>query len=135
MVREFGKLVLAVQHDNEDIFNTNNSINIIYTQFNDQTVLFQIIQSSISHLFVLILNIKHFYLTHRWWGYQVLPLWARVDQRTIVMKGYSINRASLSDCLSFSGHSCSGVLTLCIEAVSVFYNPRRLTSKIDLKIQ
>ena len=36
----------------------------IYTQLNDQVVLFQVIQFSISHLFVLSLNVKKFYLTH-----------------------------------------------------------------------
>ena len=36
-----------------------------YTQFNDQTLLFQTIQFSISHLFALSLNVKAFYLTQR----------------------------------------------------------------------
>ena len=36
-----------------------------YTQLNEQTVLFLLIQFSISHLFALSLNVKHFYLTHR----------------------------------------------------------------------
>ena len=47
---------------------TNNSIihqSFIYTQLNDQTVLFQAIQFSISHLFARCLNAKQFYLTHR----------------------------------------------------------------------
>ena len=35
-----------------------------YTQLNDQTVLFQIIQFNISHLFAFSLNVKVFYLTH-----------------------------------------------------------------------
>ena len=46
----------------------NNSIkhhSFVCTQLNDQTVLFQMIQFSISHLFVLSLNVKQFYLTHR----------------------------------------------------------------------
>ena len=37
----------------------------VYTQFNDQTGLFQTIQFSISHLFALSLNVKQFYLIHR----------------------------------------------------------------------
>ena len=51
----------------------NNSIKhqpFVYTQLNDQTVLFQVIQFSISHLFALSLNVKvhslnvkQFYLT------------------------------------------------------------------------
>ena len=47
---------------------TNNSIkhqSFVYTQLNDQTVLFQTTQFSTSHLFALSLNIKQFYLTHR----------------------------------------------------------------------
>ena len=43
-----------------------SNISHLFTQFNEQTVLFQTIQFSISHLFALSLNIKHFYLTHRW---------------------------------------------------------------------
>ena len=38
----------------------------LLTQLNDQTVLFQTIQFSTSHLFVLSLNVKQFYLTQRW---------------------------------------------------------------------
>ena len=48
---------------------TNNSIkhqSFLYPQINDQTVLFLAIQFSISHLVVLCLNIKQFYLTHRY---------------------------------------------------------------------
>ena len=49
------------------LFITNNSIKqpFVYTQLNDQTVLFQTIQSSISHMFALSLNVKKFYLTNR----------------------------------------------------------------------
>ena len=46
----------------------NNSIkyqSFVYTQLNGQTVLFQIIQFSISHLFALSLNVKQFYFIHR----------------------------------------------------------------------
>ena len=46
---------------------TNSSIkhqSFVYTEFNDQTVLFQIIQFNKSHLFALSLNVKQFYLTH-----------------------------------------------------------------------
>ena len=46
----------------------NNSIkhqSFVYTQLNDQIVLFLTIQFSISHLFTLGLNVKQFYLTHR----------------------------------------------------------------------
>ena len=47
---------------------TKNSIkhpSFVYTQLNDQTVLFQTIQFSISHLFALSLDIQQFYLTRR----------------------------------------------------------------------
>ena len=47
---------------------TNNTIkhqSFVYTQLNDQTVLFLTIQVSISHLFTLSLNVKQFYLTDR----------------------------------------------------------------------
>ena len=37
------------------------NMSFVYTQLNDQTVLFLTIQFSISHLFALILNIKQFY--------------------------------------------------------------------------
>ena len=47
---------------------TSNSINhqsFIYSQINDQTVLFLTIQLSISHFFSHTWNVKKFYLTHR----------------------------------------------------------------------
>ena len=47
---------------------TNNSIkhqSFVYTQSNDQSVLFETIQFNRSHLWPQILNVKHFYLTHR----------------------------------------------------------------------
>ena len=46
---------------------TNNSIkqSFIYTQLNDEKVLFQAIHFSIIHLFALSLNVKLFYLTQR----------------------------------------------------------------------
>ena len=37
----------------------------VYTQLNDQTVLFLTIQFRISHLLGHILNVKQFYLAHR----------------------------------------------------------------------
>ena len=83
----------------------------VYTQLNDQTVLFQTIQFSISYLFAHSLNDKQFYFTH-----QVLPLWAKMDQEAIAMKGYlaflkasSITGASPSDCLiSYPGYFLGG---------------------------
>ena len=49
-------------------FQVNNSIkyqSFVYTQLNDQTVLFLTIQFGISHLFAHNLNVNQFYLTHR----------------------------------------------------------------------
>ena len=46
---------------------TDNSIkhqSFVYTQLNDQAVLFLTIQFNISHLFALTLDVKQFYLTH-----------------------------------------------------------------------
>ena len=41
------------------------NISHLFTQLNDQPVLFQTIQFSINNMFVLSLNVKQFYLTHR----------------------------------------------------------------------
>ena len=42
------------------------NISLVFTHLNSQIVLFLIIQSNISHLFAHSLNVKQFYLTHRW---------------------------------------------------------------------
>ena len=70
---------------------TNNSINnqsFVYTQLNDQTVLFQTSQFSINHLLVCSLNVQVL-CDPLIRPYQVQPLWARVDQGVMAMKGYS----------------------------------------------
>ena len=41
------------------------NLSFVYTQLNDQSVLFQTIQVIISNFFALSLNDKQFYLTHR----------------------------------------------------------------------
>ena len=49
------------------LFTTNNYIkheSLVYTHLINQTVLFQVIPFSISHLFALSLNVKQFLLTH-----------------------------------------------------------------------
>ena len=49
-------------------FNTNSSIkhqSYVYTQLKDQTVSFESIQFSVSHLFAISLAVKQSYLTHR----------------------------------------------------------------------
>ena len=43
--------------------NSTKHQSLVYTQLNRQTVLFQAIQLSISHLFALSLNVKQFFLT------------------------------------------------------------------------
>ena len=43
----------------------NKTSVFVYTQLNDQIVLFLIIQFHISHLFAFSLNVKQFYLTYR----------------------------------------------------------------------
>ena len=45
--------------------NPDQRQSLVYAQLNDQTVLFQTIQYSVSHLFALSLNVKQFYLTKR----------------------------------------------------------------------
>ena len=45
-------------------FNSIKHQTFVYTQLNDQTVLFLTIQFNISQLFAPILNVKQFYLTH-----------------------------------------------------------------------
>ena len=138
---------------------TNNSIkhqSFVYTQLNDQIVLFLTIQFSISSVFVCTqLNVKtvlfqtiQFSISTQFFvytqlnvktvrsqttqfsqgtqfkcqtvlfdpkigPYQLLPPWARVDLRTMTMKGYSsisqscnITGTSPSDCLvSYQEHS------------------------------
>ena len=47
---------------------TNKSIkyqSFVYTQLNDQTILFETIQFIIGHLFAVSINAKQFYLAHR----------------------------------------------------------------------
>ena len=64
------------------LYITNNSVkhkSFLYTQLNDQIVLFLTIQFSMSHLFALSLKVK-----------QVLPLWARVNLGEMAMKRYSV---------------------------------------------
>ena len=82
---------------------TNNSIkhqSFLYTQLNDQAVLFLTIQLNLNHLFVLILNIKTFLFD----PIKGLPLWVRVNLEVMAMKGlyrfsqnFSTTRALQSD--------------------------------------
>ena len=64
----FALLVNKVKCFQELLCITYNSFkhqSFLYALLNDLTVLFQIIQFSISHLFALFLKVKQFYLTHR----------------------------------------------------------------------
>ena len=97
---------------------SNNSIkhqSFVYTQLNDQTVLFQAIQFIISHLFTFSLNIKQFYLTHRYdpiSGYysdQSGPGSNGNKGVLRILQNSSITGASKSDCLvSYPGHLLRG---------------------------
>ena len=105
---------------------TNSSLKLqsfVYTQLNDQTVLFLTIQFNVSHLIAHSLNVKHFKPL-----IEVLLLWAIEDMEVIVMKGYSAFPKSpallktFNGLMSLSGHSLRGrVLPLSREAVSIFY--------------
>ena len=117
----------------------NNSIKqlFVYTHLNDQTVLFQTMQFSISLLCldfkVHSLNVKQFYLIHRqdpvrcyhsglewtwerwqWRGTQHFP--KLQHYWNLIIRLLSVISRTLTE----------GVLSLCREAVGVFYSPSRL---------
>ena len=75
------------------------NISYLFTQLNDQTVLFQTIQFSISHLSVHSVNVKPFYLLIE--VCPVLPLLSRMDLGAMAMKGYSPS----DDLMTYPGHS------------------------------
>ena len=87
-----------------------------YIQLINRTVLFLIIQFSISHLFNLQIG-----------RYQVFPLQARVDllsngneEVLLIPQSTSITGASPSNCLvSYPGDSLEAVLPLCRDAVCI----------------
>ena len=97
------------------LYITNNSIkhqSFVYTQLNDQTVLFQTIQFSMSFIYTQF-KYKTTLFDLQIEPNQVLPLQARVDLGAMAIKGYrqspSITGASPSDCLvSYPGHSLVG---------------------------
>ena len=75
----------------------------IYTQLDDQIVLFQTIQFSISHFFAHSLNVNG-------------------NEGVLHISQNSKAGAAPSDCfVSYSGHSLGGVLPLCRDAVTRFY--------------
>ena len=105
---------------------TNNSIKLqsfVYTQLNDQTVLFQAIQFSISHLFTLSFNVKQFYLTLS--GVTTLgQSEPGSDDNEGALHIAKISKAGAlppDDLMLYPGHLLVGVLSLCRDVVSVFY--------------
>ena len=108
---------------------TNNSIKhqlFFYTQLNDQTVLFETIQFSISTKFKSHL----FYLTHRWDPFRCYHpdqsgLGSDGNERVLyILKSSCITETSPTVYLvSYLGDLLGGVLHLCIDAVSVFCCP------------
>ena len=112
-----------------------NQLNIshLFTQLNDQTVLFQTVQFNTSHLFEFSLNVKQFYLTNRQdpiMCYHSRPEWTWEWWQWIDtlhspnFQGWSLTIELFS---IISGQSLgAGVLLLCRDAVNVFFSPSRL---------
>ncbi len=102
----------------------------MFTQLNDQTVLFQTIQFSISYLFAFSLNVKQNYLTHRSGAAtsgQNLPGSYGIKGVLRIPQSSSISGASQSDCLiSYSGHSFVGSYPSA-EMQSVYSAPQQPT--------
>ena len=98
----------------------------VYTQLNDKTVLFQTIQFSISHLFALSLNVKQFYLTHRYnnpirW-YQSRPEWQwRGTLHSQMFQNYWSLTIRLFNIISRT--LVGGELAFGRDAVGIFYSP------------
>ena len=117
---------------------TNNSSkhqSFVYTQLNDQTVLFQTIQFSRSHFFALNLNVKIVLFDPQLGPYHVLSLRAKLNLGAMAMKGYSVFPKAPA---LLEPHqkivSCQirdtswGALPLCRDTVIAFYSPSRLSS-------
>ena len=117
------------------LFITNNSIKhqlFIYTWLNDQTVLFQTIQFSISHLIALILNVHQYYLTHR--GYPI-GCYHCEPQRTWEQWQWrgTPNSPKPQHCccliiilfrvISTRTFAVGGVLPFCRHAICIFFSP------------
>ena len=114
---------------------TNNSIkhqSFVYTQLNDQTVLFITIQFNLSLLSVYMSNSFIWSIDRTLSGAttsgQSGPGSNGNEGVLHIHKSYSITGASPSNCLmSYTGHSLvEGVLPLCRDAVSVFSSPSQL---------
>ena len=103
----------------------------VHTQLNDQTVLYQTIQFSISHyLFALSLNVKQFYLTHRLNSFRCYHSGLGWTRKQWQWRGI-LHSPKLQHYRSFtirlfcviSRTLVGEVLHLCRDAVSVFYSP------------
>ena len=113
---------------------TNYSIkhqSVVYTQLNDQTILF-----NLSHLFALSLNVQQFYLNHRWAQSGAITLGQSGPGSNgnegvlFIPQSSRITGASSSDCLmSYQDTLWWGVLPSYWHAVSVFNSPSWLGSK------
>ena len=116
------------------LFNPNNNISYLFTQLNDQTLLFQTSQFNTSHLLALSLNVELFYLTH-WQNpiscYYSGPEWIwerwkwRGTQHPPKLQHYWSLTISFFFSLIFR-KLVVGVLPLCWDAVRVFHRPSRL---------
>ena len=108
---------------------TNNSFKyqlLVYTQLNDQTVQFQIIQLSISLLFTLSLNVTHFYLTHRLDQnrcYHCWPVWTWERSQSLSPKFQYYWNLTIRLFSVISRTLVRQVLPLCRDAVGVFCSP------------
>ena len=119
-------LMVAMEH-----MITNNLIkyqSFVYTQLNDQTVLLQIIQFSISHLFAHSLNVKQFFLilwldpirryhtesdwTREWWQWMGTLHFPKLQHYwSLIIRLFNVIFRTL----------VGGVLALCRNPVGIFY--------------
>ena len=114
-----------------DLLRTIKHQSFVYTQWNDQTVLFQAIHFSISHLFAQSLNVKQLFRPIDWTlsgataPSQSEPGSNNNEGVLHIPQSSSITGASPSGSLvSYPGHSLVGVLPVYRDAVGVFYNPQ-----------
>ena len=116
------------------------NISHLFTHLNYQTVLFQTIQCSISHLFALSLNLKKFYLTHRTLSGATTPgqRGSGSDGNKGVLhipESSSIAGASQSDCLISYTVSSLGEFYLSAEMQSMYSTTPTDSAKLWLFIK
>ena len=116
---------------------TNDTIkyqSFVYTQLNDQTVTFQIIQFSISHLFAYSLNAKQFWPIDRTLSKATTPGQSRpgsngnegVLRIPTTASLFEPPHQSVQRRIEDTRWRRVRVLLLCRDAVGVFYSPSRL---------